>query len=144
MRPQVLARQDGFTIDTERAATDLDVVCGFLANAWWTAGMPRATIERAVRASLVWNLRVEASGAQVGFARAVTDGVRFGWLSDVFVLDEFRGRGLGAFLVGAVLSDPRVGDVGRWLLATRDVHPLYRRFGFEDAPAGRYMVRSRP
>lgn len=139
----VLARRDGFAIDNDPAATDLDAVCSFLARAWWSAELPRATLEASVRNALVWNLRVEASGAQVGFARAVTDCVRFGWLSDVFVLEPYRGRGLGAFLLGTLLADPRVAEVERWLLATRDVHPLYRRFGFVDAPAGRYMVRTR-
>jgi GNAT superfamily N-acetyltransferase len=139
----ILAQKDGFLIDTDPAATDMDVVTGFLAKSYWARGLSREVIERSIRNSMVWNLRENAGGAQIGFARAVSDRVRFAWLSDVFVLETHRGRSLGFFLVKEVLGDPRVVDVERWLLGTRDMHPLYRRFGFEDAPAGRYMVRSR-
>jgi GNAT superfamily N-acetyltransferase len=70
----------------------------------------------------------------------LTDRARVAWLSDVFVVDEYRGHGLGKWLVETIMADPRLSPVGRWLLATRDAHDLYRRFGWEDAPADRYMV----
>lgn len=143
MKGGVLARHAGYLIDTDPAATDMEVVTGFLAASYWARGLARDTVERSIRNAMVWNLRDEADGRQVGFARAVSDTVRFAWLSDVFVLEAARGRGLGLFLMQTVLADPRVAEVERWLLGTRDMHPLYRRFGFEDAPAGRYMIRSR-
>ncbi|MDX1540592.1 MAG: GNAT family N-acetyltransferase [Geminicoccaceae bacterium] len=143
MNGDVLVRRHGCLIDTEPATTDLELVTSVLAGSYWAAGLSREVLERSIRHALVWNLREDAGGAQLGFARVVTDTVRFAWLSDVFIIERARGRGLGRFLVETVLPDPRVAAVERWLLATRDMHPLYRQFGFEDVPDGRYMVRAR-
>ena len=77
-----------------------------------------------------------STGEMVGFARAVSDGVTFGYLADVFVLSSARGAGLGVALVAAITDDPRV----RWVLFTGDAHGLYERFGFA-APDGTCMVR---
>jgi GNAT superfamily N-acetyltransferase len=133
-------QRDGFTITTDPATTDLDVVCGFLADSYWAKGLARDLLERSVRAAMVYNL-IEDGGRQVGFARAVTDGARIAWLSDVFVLDRHRGRGLGKWLVQTVQDDPRLATVRRWVLATDDAHGLYRQHGWQDAPAGLYMHR---
>jgi GNAT superfamily N-acetyltransferase len=137
-------RQGGFVIATDPAATDLDVVCGFLEGSYWAKGVPREVLERSVRAALVYNLIDEARGCQVGFARVVTDHARMAWLSDVFVLDAYRARGLGKWLVQTVQDDPRLATIRRWVLATDDAHGLYRQHGWEDAPPGRYMHRHRP
>jgi GNAT superfamily N-acetyltransferase len=136
--------RSGFTIATDPAATDLDVVCGFLATSYWAKGAPRDLLERSVRAALVYNLIDDASGRQVGFARVVTDHARMAWLSDVFVLDAYRGRGLGKWLVQTVMDDARLAAVRRWMLATDDAHGLYRQLGWQDAPPGRYMTVQRP
>lgn len=133
-------RRDGFVITTDPGATDLDQVCGFLRTTYWAAELTRAELETSIRAALVYNLLEEPRRRQVGFARVVTDHARFAWLSDVFVLDPHRGRGLGTWLVGTVMGDPRVRHVRRWLLGTRDAHPLYRKLGWDDVPPGRYMV----
>lgn len=137
-------RRAGFTIATDPAATDLDVVCGFLAASYWAKGLARDLLERSVREALVYNMTHDASGRQVGFARVVTDHARMAWLSDVFVLDAYRGQGLGKWLVQTVMDDPRVAGVRRWLLATNDAHGLYRQLGWQDAPPGRYMTVQRP
>ena len=137
-------RRDGFVIATDPAATDLDAVCGFLADSYWAKGLSREILERSVRAALVYNLIDEATGQQVGFARVVTDHARIAWLSDVFVVDGYRARGLGKWLVQTVQDDPRLAAVRRWVLATADAHGLYRQYGWEDAPAGRYMHRQHP
>jgi GNAT superfamily N-acetyltransferase len=137
-------RRAGFVISTDPAATDLDQVCGFLATTYWAKDIPRETLEQSIRAALPYNLIEAASGRQVGFARVVTDQTRFAWLSDVFVLEAYRGRGLGKWLAQAVLDDPRLARVNRFLLATADAHGLYREQGWRDAPPGRYMIFERP
>ncbi|TMA48016.1 MAG: GNAT family N-acetyltransferase, partial [Deltaproteobacteria bacterium] len=76
---------------------------------------------------------------QVGFARIVTDHATFAYLADVFVLEAFRGRGLGKWLVEVTVTLPELQGLRRWLLATADAHELYRRFGFTDAAPGRLM-----
>lgn len=136
-------RRDGFVIATDPAATDLDVVCGFIAGSYWGKDVPREAVERSLRSALVYNLIDEASGRQAGFARVVTDHARIAWLSDVFVLEPYRRRGLGKWLVQTVQDDPRLATVRRWLLATQDAHGLYREQGWQDAPAGGYMHRQR-
>ncbi len=131
-----------FVISTDLADTNLDVVCGFLATSYWAGGIPRADLEQSIEASLVYNLLNQAAERrQIGFARVLTDGVRFAWLSDVFVLDDYRGRGLGKWLVQMVMADPRIERVRRWVLATQDAHGLYRQHGWEDVPSGRYLQR---
>ena len=121
---------DGYEISDDRARLDVNAIWAFLHTSYWSPGVPREVVERAIEGSLCFGLYAPG-GAQAGFARAVTDGVTFMWLADVFVLDEHRGRGLGVWLVGSVLADQRLRDVRTVLLATADAHELYGRFGFE-------------
>ena len=100
-------------------------------------GLPRDVLERALAHSLVFGLYGPAG--QVGFARIVTDHATFAYLADVFVLEAFRGRGLGKWLVEVAVTLPELQGLRRWLLATADAHELYRRFGFTDAAPGRLM-----
>ena len=130
---------DGYELDDDPGRIDVDAVHDFLSNhAYWAEGRPRETVERTVReASRVVGLY--ADGRQVGFARAFTDGVAAVYLADVYVLPEFRGRGLGVELVCEMVEASPWPDV-KWLLHTRDAHELYRRFGF-GAPSERVMER---
>ena len=130
---------DGIELDDDPNRVDVDAVHDFLSNhAYWATGRPRETVERTVReASRVVGLY--ADGRQIGFARAFTDGVAAVYLADVYVLPEFRGRGLGVELIREMVersSWPRL----KWLLHTRDAHELYRRVGF-GAPSERAMER---
>lgn len=121
-------QRDGFTISTDPAQLDLDTICSFLSRSYWAKERTRETTQRAVEHSLCFG--VYDGEQQIGFARAVTDYATFAWLADVFIAEEYRGRGLGKWLVEVVLSHPDVQSVPRWFLATRDAHELYRRFGF--------------
>ena len=130
---------DGIELDDDPLRVDVDAVHDFLSNhAYWAEGRPRETVERTVReASRVVGLY--ADGRQIGFARAFTDGVAAVYLADVYVLPEFRGRGLGVELVREMVEASPWPDT-KWLLHTRDAHELYRRFGF-GAPSERVMER---
>ena len=130
---------DGIELDDDPARVDLDAVHDFLSNhAYWAEGRPRETVERLVReASRVVGLY--AGGRQIGFARAFTDGVAAVYLADVYVLPQYRGRGLGAELVREMVEGSPWTD-RKWLLHTRDAHALYRRFGFGE-PSERLMER---
>ena len=131
---------DQYTISTDPARLDREAIHRYLSTeAYWSPGVPRETVERSIDNSLVFGLYDGA--AQAGFARVVTDRATFGWLADVYVLAEHRGKGLGKRLVKAVLAHPDLQGVRRMMLATADAHGLYRRYGFDElyAPA-RFMA----
>ncbi len=122
---------------------DLAVIHGFLTESYWSAGISEDVVRRAVANSLCFG--VFTGGRQIGFARVVTDRATFGYLADVFILPEFRGRGLSKRLVAVILAHPDLQGLRRLLLATRDAHDLYRLFGFKPvAVPGNFMDRHDP
>ena len=132
-----------YTISDDPARLDLDVIHGYLARSYWSPGIPRATVARALANSLC--VGVYLGNAQVGFARLVTDRATFAYLADVFVLEPHRGRGLSRALMEVLLAHPEVQGLRRWLLATRDAHGLYRKFGFADlANPALFLTRHDP
>ena len=117
-----------YTISTDPARIDLDVVHAFLRESYWSPGIPREVVERAIEGSL--NFGVYQGDTQVGFARVATDYATFGYVMDVFVLPEHRGKGLSIWLMETILSHPRLQDFRMWRLATRDAHGVYAKVGF--------------
>ncbi|HET6432055.1 GNAT family N-acetyltransferase [Dyella sp.] len=116
-------------IDTSREALDRDMIHAFLAEqAYWSRGIPRETVERAIEGSLCFGGYLD--GRQVAFARVVTDGATFGYLADVFVLPASRGQGHARTLMAAVMAHPQLQGLRRFSLATLDAHALYAGFGF--------------
>lgn len=136
-------RFPGFSITTDPARMDFAVIHGFLAQSYWSAGIPGATLRRALANSLCFGVFFGAD--QVGFARVVTDRATFGYLADVFVVPAHRGRGLSKWLVAVILDDPDLQGLRRLLLATRDAHGLYLQLGFKPvAVPGNFMDRHDP
>ena len=129
----------GIELDDDPARIDVDAVHDYLANeSYWAEGRPRDTVERLIReASRV--VGVYDGDRQVGFARAFSDGVSLVYLADVYVLPDYRGRGLGVELVREMVEGSALKDV-RWVLHTRDAHGLYRKVGFGE-PSERVMER---
>ncbi len=117
-----------YVVSTDKDRLDLNVVHGFLTTAYWSPGIPLAVVERAIDHSLVFGLYEEAS--QIGFARVVTDQATFAYVCDVFVLEAYRGRGLGTWLMESIMAHPDLQGLRQWILATRDAHGLYRKVGF--------------
>ena len=130
----------GLELDDDPARVDVDAVHRFLAfESYWARERPRETVERLVReASRVVGLY--EGERQVGFARAVSDGLAFAYLADVYVLPDYRGRGLGVELVREMVQNGPYADC-KWFLHTADAHELYRKFGFA-APSDRLMERN--
>jgi GNAT superfamily N-acetyltransferase len=122
---------DGFALDDDPARVDLDAVHAFLSQeAYWCLGRPRDEVERLVReARRVVSLFHD--GRQIGFCRAASDLTSFVYLADVYVLEEYRGRGLGLELVREMIDGSELREL-KWLLHTRDAHDLYRRLGFSE------------
>ena len=131
-------------ISTDPARLDVDLIHRFLSEqSYWARGVPLEVVQRAITNSIPFG--VYLGDEQVGFARVVTDRATHAWLADVFILDEYRGRGYGKALVAAILAHPELQGFRRWLLATKDAHKLYAQFGFEPLPEpNRFMQRQRP
>ena len=137
-------RRGEFLISTNRARLDLNVVHGFLTNSYWAKGIPRDVVARSIEHSLCFGI-YEEGGAQVGFARVVSDFATVAYLGDVFVLESHRGRGLSKWLMQCIIEHPSLQNLRRWILLTRDAHELYAKFGFTPVKAPeRYMELHRP
>jgi predicted N-acetyltransferase YhbS len=121
---------DRFELDDDPARVDVDEVHRFLSEeSYWARGRPRETVERLIRESTRVVGLYGPDGRQVGFARAVSDGVAFAYLADVYVHPDVRGRGLGDELVREMVEAGPLAGV-KWLLHTEDAHGFYQRFGF--------------
>ncbi len=133
-----------YQVSTDPARLDVGLVHRWLSGeSHWARGVPRAVIERALKNSLNF-AAYDDGGQQVGFARIVTDKATFAWLADVFVIDAHRGKGVSRLLMQAIVDHPDLQGLRRWLLATRDAHGLYEKFGFTSPPPGRLMERLDP
>lgn len=118
-----------YLISTDRSRLDIDLIHDFLSKAtYWAVGRQREVVQRSIENSLSFG--IYKGNSQVGFARVVTDYATFAWVADVFVLPEHRGRGLSKWLMEVILSHPELQGFRRWVLATKDAHSLYARFGF--------------
>ena len=131
----------GFEVDDDRRRIDVDAVHDFVSNhSYWAPGRARDEQERLVQeAARVVGLY--HGDRQIGFARAVSDGASITYLGDVYVLPEYRGRGLGMELVREMIEHGPLAEK-RWILHTKDAHTLYEKFGF-GPPSERVMERPR-
>ena len=109
---------------------DLDVIHRALAATYWSPGVPRDVVARGC-ANAICAIARDGSGAVAGFARVISDRASFAWLCDVFVVPAAQGRGVARGLVRALRAHPELQGLRRWLLATRDAHGLYERYGFK-------------
>jgi GNAT superfamily N-acetyltransferase len=127
-----------YEISTDPARLDIDAIHAFLTQSYWSPGIQRSTVARAISHSLCFG--AFCAGQQVGFARVVTDRTTFAYLCDVYVLEAHRGRGLARQLIDRVVHHPDLQGLRRMMLATRDAHGLYARYGFEPLAAPGVMM----
>lgn len=133
-----------YVIDTARERLDLGLVHHWLStDAYWALGRDLESMRRAAAASLNFGVYDDA-GRQVGYARVVTDYVAFGWVCDVYVAREHRGRGLGTRLAHAVVAELAPYRLRRLMLATRDAHGVYAGAGFAPVTDPAELMRLRP
>ncbi|MFO1487101.1 MAG: GNAT family N-acetyltransferase [Verrucomicrobiota bacterium] len=143
MKPN--ATLDGsLLISDDKTLLDRKLIHRFLSkDSYWAKGISLELVNRSIDHSLCFGLYLE--GKQAGFARVISDFATFAWLSDVFILPEHRGHGLGKRLVAAILADPRLKDFRRFMLATQDAQGLYAQFGFTAVKeVERFMEIHRP
>jgi GNAT superfamily N-acetyltransferase len=125
----VNANHGEYQMSTDRQRIDIAAVHAFLTQSYWSPGIPRGVVERAIENSLCFSVYFGAQ--QVGFARVITDKATFAYLADVFIIESHRGKGLSKWLMEFVTAHEELQGLRRFLLATKDAHALYAKFGFE-------------
>lgn len=131
-----------FSVSADPAKQDVDAVHAYLARSYWAQGVARDVVARAIQNSLCFG--VFHFGRQIGFARVITDRAIYGYLADVYILEEFRGQGLGKWLVGCIIAHPDLQGCRKLALATRDAHGLYAPFGFKPLKNPEDQMERRP
>ena len=121
---------NGFSVSTEHKDLDFEFIYAFISDSYWAKGIPQDVLRKAIDNSLVFGVYT-ACGNQVGFARVVTDKATFAYLADVFIDELHQGLGLGRLLMDNIASHPDLQGVRRFMLATRDAHGLYEKYGFK-------------
>lgn len=121
-------KKGDLTISTDPARLDLEAVHGWLSGTYWATSVPYEVVARSVQGSMAFG--VYRGAAQVGFARVITDRATFAYLADVFIAEAERGNKTGEWLVETIMAHPELQGLRRWMLATRDAHGLYAKFGF--------------
>lgn len=139
--PQVfVTHREQFTISTDPSRLDVDAIADMLSRAYWAQGRAVEMITRYLQHSLTFGLYI--GSRQIGLARVISDYTTFAWLCDVFIHEEYRGLGLGKWLMETVHSHPELQGIRRWMLATRDAHSLYSQFGWVPlAPPELWMMK---
>ena len=127
-------------ISTDKDRLDVAMIHAFLSErSYWAKGRSLEAVKLTIANSLCFGI-YNQEGKQLGFARVATDYAIFGWLMDVFILEEYRGQGLGKQLIEHVTSHPVIMNLRRIGLATSDAHDLYRQFGFSSVSAPEKMM----
>ncbi len=124
--------RDAFTLSDDPDRLDLQAIHDYLVGSYWSPGIPFETLALGIAHSMPFGLYVaEGDGErQIGFCRVITDFATFGYLADVYVLEEFRGRGLAEWMMRVVHDHEALQGFRRWVLVTRDAHPLYAKIGY--------------
>lgn len=132
----VFISNNGFYISTDKNLLDIEVIFKYLSEeSYWLKGITKELVIASIENSILCYGIYEGnplvgSPKQVGFARVVSDLVRFSWLGDVFILPEYRGKGLSKWLMSVITEHPNLRGTN-FHLATRDAHSLYAQYGFK-------------
>lgn len=137
-------RREGFLISTDPERLQVGAILEYLVTeSYWARNRTRLQLETVIENSLCFG--VYDGARQIGFARVVTDYATFAYLGDVYILPAYQRQGLGKWLMEEIVSHPRLQGFRRWVLATRDAHALYEKYGFTDLKhPDRWMERAAP
>ena len=135
--------QNDFCISTDKSKLDIKIIHDYLCNeSYWAKNIPVQTVQKSIEGSCCFGLykKIDSVLKQVGFARVITDCATFGYLADVFIIESYRGKGLAKWLMETIMNCPDLQSLRGWMLATRDAHELYAKFGFSLLEnTGRFM-----
>ena len=116
------------SVSTDKTKLDIPFIQKFLKDIYWAAGRTMEEVQTTIDHSVCFGIYLNEE--QIGFARVITDYVVFGYLMDVFIAEEHRGKGYASLLISAMMNEPILKDLKIWRLATSDAHFLYKKFGF--------------
>lgn len=127
----LIVHKGEFSISTDKTKLQLDSIHEFLSTkAYWCLKIPKSRVQVAIENSLCFG--VYHKDRQIGFARIISDLATVAYLGDVYILEEYRGKGLSKWLVETIMAHPDLQGLRRWILLTGDAHGLYRQFGWTD------------
>ena len=118
------------TVSTDKSKLDVPFIQHFLKDIYWAAGRTIAEVQTTIAHSFCFGLYLGDN--QIGFARVITDYVVFAYVMDVFITEEYRGKGYSSLLIDNMMNEPQLKNIQIWRLATTDAHFLYRKFGFKE------------
>jgi len=124
--------KNNYTISTDKSKLDPAVIHGYLRRSYWAENIPLEIVKKSIENSFCFG--VYNAGKQIGFARVITDHATFGYLADVFILEEERGKGLSKWLMECILAHEQLQGLRSFSLMTQDAHSLYARYGFRNIP----------
>ncbi|WP_075344603.1 GNAT family N-acetyltransferase [Tenacibaculum agarivorans] len=132
-------QQNEFYISTDKSKLDIDAIHDFLSTkAYWSLNIPREKVKISIENSFCFGLYEH--NKQIGFARIITDFSTIAYLGDVYILEEYRGKGLSKWLMETIMNSPKLQGLRRWILLTGDAHELYRKYGWTDlADSSKWM-----
>jgi len=120
--------QSAIYVSTDKQKLDIPFIHHFLKDIYWAAPRTIDDVQRAIDASVCFGIYLDE--VQIGFGRVITDYVVFAYMMDVFIAEEYRGKGYSSLLISAMMEEPSLKEVKIWRLGTRDAHFLYEKFGF--------------
>jgi N-acetylglutamate synthase-like GNAT family acetyltransferase len=142
---EIIERQiDDFIITTDKSKMDIVAIHDFLSgHSGWSRNISLERVKTSIDHSL--NFGLFHAGAQIGFARVISDFSTIAYLGDIYILDDYRGRGLSKQLMDCVMTHPQLQGLRRWILLTSTADWLYEKYGFKKLPQpGLYMELYNP
>ncbi len=125
-------QQNKILLSTDKSKLDITTIHNFLRTSYWAKDVLISVVEKSISNSLCFG--VYELNKQIGFARVISDYATFAYFADVFILEAYRGQGLGTWLIKSILEYSELQNLRTWLLSTVDAHGLYRQFGFKNLP----------
>ena len=137
--------KENFIISTDKNKIDVTVVHNYLSReSYWAKNITMDIVKKAIEGSFCFGVYKKISAdqiMQVGFARVITDKATFGYLADVFIINEYRGIGLSKWLLYEIINHPELQCLRGWMLSTKDAHGLYTQFGFKPLEKSERLMR---
>ncbi len=121
-------KKRNYTVSSDKKKLQLDFIFTFLSTSYWASSTSKSLIKKSIKNSNCYG--IYHFEKQIGFARVVTDYSRIAYLADVFIIEDYRNKGLAKFLLDSIFTDPDIESSVKWILATKDAHKLYAHFDF--------------